>query len=58
MPNLDSVVRQIEKKYGEGCISRGDKRSPEPELLPSGIFAVDYAIGGGFPINQISSAAA
>lgn len=54
MPNLDAIVRQIEKKYGEGSVVRGDQRRLEPELLPSGIFPIDYAIGGGFPINQIT----
>ncbi len=54
MPNLDAVVKQIERNMVRAGVARGDQRRLEPEVLPSGIFPVDYAIGGGFPVNHIT----
>jgi RecA/RadA recombinase len=54
-PNtLEMITKQLNTRYGEkSCILGTDARM-DPPRLPSGIFALDYAIGGGFPLNQIT----
>ena len=53
---LESVLVQIEKKYGKGTIMRlGDTAGDEAiETIPSGCLALDIALGmGGFPKGRI-----
>ncbi|MDH5185037.1 MAG: DNA recombination/repair protein RecA [Gammaproteobacteria bacterium] len=55
-----SIVEAIQKKGGAksafsaGSLKNGDDMYDEIERLPSGVFAVDYATGGGFPKGKIS----
>lgn len=50
--DLNSVVDLINKKYGKSCVIGSDSY-PDPPRLPTGIFAVDYMLGGGLPLHQI-----
>ena len=49
---LDAVLRQIDKKYGKGTVIRGSNYPPVPRV-PSGIFSLDYEIGGGIPKGRV-----
>lgn len=49
---LDAVLRQIDKKYGKGTVIRGSHYPPVPRVS-SGIFSLDYEIGGGIPKGRV-----
>ena len=51
---LDEVVIQINKKYGANSCRKSASMSQDPVRLPTGIFALDYATSGGFPLHQIT----
>lgn len=52
---LNEALENIEKQYGTGAIIKlGDDRHVACEVVPSGIWSVDYALGvGGFPKGRI-----
>lgn len=53
---LNITINDIEKKFGKGSIMKlGDKRELlDVEVLPSGIFTLDLALGvGGYPRGRI-----
>lgn len=52
--NLDAAVAQLNKKYGMGTAMFGDGLPKDPHRLPSGIFQLDFMLGGGLPVYQIS----
>lgn len=49
---LDSVLKQIDKKYGKGTVIRGSEYPPIPRIS-SGVFALDAETGGGLPKGRI-----
>lgn len=53
--NLDDVLKQIEKKFGEGSIMKlGSENHIEVETTSSGSLGLDIALGvGGFPKGRI-----
>lgn len=53
--NLDEIIKNGEKKYGKGTFTYGRNVGRDFPRIPTGIFAVDYAVGGGFPITVSSS---
>lgn len=52
---LDSVLKQIQKAYGEGAILwLGEKAAEKVEFIPSGSLALDIALGvGGVPRGRM-----
>ncbi len=52
---LDSVLKQIQKSYGEGAIMwLGEKPVGEVEIIPTGSLALDIALGvGGVPRGRM-----
>ena len=57
-PKQDAVnlaMEQIKKQYGKGAIMRlGEKPLEKIEVLPTGIFALDLALGvGGIPKGRV-----
>ena len=57
-PKQDAVnlaMEQIKKQYGKGAIMRlGEKRLEKIEVLPTGIFSLDLALGvGGIPKGRV-----
>lgn len=51
--SLKDVMALINKKFGERTLyTLGQK--PDLPRLPTGVHAVDYIIGGGFPVTQSS----
>ena len=47
---LDQVMEQTNKQCGPGTMFTGLGLKKDPDRLPSGVFAIDFATGGGFPI--------
>uniref|UniRef100_A0A6M3M0Q9 Putative RecA n=1 Tax=viral metagenome TaxID=1070528 RepID=A0A6M3M0Q9_9ZZZZ len=47
---LDDLKAEAEKRYGVGTVFTGNEMKKDPPRLPTGIFSVDYAAGGGLPI--------
>ncbi len=52
---VEDVVKEIQGKYGEGSLMRlGSMRKVDVEVIPSGSFALDMALGvGGIPSGRI-----
>ncbi len=53
--NLDLILQQIVKEYGDGAIMRlGDSKQMDVEVIPTGNILIDRALGvGGFPRGRI-----
>lgn len=49
---LDIVLKQVNKKYGEGTVIRGGQY-PHLSRFSSGVFALDAEIGGGIPRGRV-----
>jgi recombination protein RecA len=47
---LENVAEVINKRCGPGTLVTGKEKVTDPLRLPTGIFAVDFATGGGFPV--------
>lgn len=54
MVGLTDVVKKNEKKFGKGTMYKGTDCGDDFYRIPTGIFAVDYMLGGGFPIGVTS----
>lgn len=54
--DLASVVEQLEKKYGKGCVGLASaaKALGSWRRIETGIFAVDHVTGGGIPYGAAS----
>ncbi len=52
---LDSAVKEIQEKYGEGAIMKlGEARKVDVDVIPTGSFSLDAALGvGGLPRGRI-----
>ncbi len=52
---LNSAISQLEKKFGTGTVMRlGDKPKAETDVIPTGAFNLDIALGiGGIPKGRI-----
>src|SRR5256886_17204223 len=53
--DLDLILQQIVKEYGDGAIMRlGDSKHMDVEAIPTGNILIDRALGvGGFPRGRI-----
>ena len=53
--NLDSVLKDIKTKYGEGSIMKlGEAPKVDVDVIPTGSLALDFALGvGGMPRGRI-----
>jgi recombination protein RecA len=50
------LVKKLRKTNGETTLLRAsDNKILDTERLPTGIFDLDYALGGGFPVGKIST---
>jgi len=50
---LDKLINLINKKYGEGTLSKGAGKLLNVERLSTGIVSIDLAIGGGLPKSSV-----
>lgn len=55
MTNLNTIIKELEKKYGEGTVFKfSDKKRVDIETIPTGSISLDYALGiGGIPRGRI-----
>jgi recombination protein RecA len=52
---LRQALNQVEKQYGKGvCIRASDDPVFRVHRIPTGIFALDFSLAGGFPAGRIS----
>jgi len=51
--DLEKVIAEINKKYGEGTVAEGCSVSLDIPRIRSGITAIDLCIGGGIPRGAI-----
>jgi recombination protein RecA len=49
--SLDRIAEITNRKYGPGTLVTGREKVTDRPRLPTGIFAVDFATGGGFPVH-------
>ena len=55
MATLDKIFSEADKKWGKGTMTMGTALGEDYPRIPTGIFALDYSTGGGFPIGVTSS---
>lgn len=55
MPSLLEVTVKGDKKFGVGTYYSGNMGRVDFPRIPTGIFALDYMLGGGFPVGVTSS---
>lgn len=55
MPSLKDITKKDIKKYGEGTIIPASQAQRDFIRIPTGIFPLDFVVGGGFPIWATSS---
>lgn len=55
MVDLQEIMERGAKKFGSGTYFKGSEGKMDFARIPSGIFALDYMLGGGFPIGVTSS---
>jgi len=54
--NLSDIASKYVKKVGPGAMVKGSEiMFVDYPRIPTGIYAVDYATGGGFPVGVTSS---
>lgn len=54
MPTVDDLVSKSIRKWGIGVVNKGESLPKDYPRIPSGIYSVDYALGGGFPVSVAS----
>lgn len=54
MSTASEVMKKLSKDYGTGVVKIGGDAYEDVSRLPSGIFALDLASGGGFPMGKLS----
>ena len=54
MATTDDLVRKTIMKYGINTVARGSTLPIDFPRIPTGIYSLDYAIGGGFPVGVAS----
>jgi protein RecA len=53
--SIEAIVEQINKKYGEGTLIRASQAlGLKIRLISTGVYALDYAMGGGIPENRFT----
>jgi len=52
---LSNVIKAGEEKYGKGTFLKANSAPRDFPRIPTGIFALDFCIGGGAPVGSTSS---
>ena len=53
--SLDAIVAQVNQKYGVNTLVRADKaNATRQRWVSTGVYALDFAMGGGIPLNRIT----
>jgi protein RecA len=54
MPTVNDLFRTSIRKYGVGVVNKGETLPKDFPRIPTGIYSVDYSLGGGFPVGVAS----
>ena len=54
MATIADFVKAANKKYGDTTMTKGSAKLQDCERIPTSIFPLDLALGGGFPMGAIS----
>ncbi len=54
MPTVEDLYRKSIRKWGIGVVNKGEALPKDYPRIPTSIYSVDYALGGGFPIGVAS----
>ena len=54
MGNVNDFLRTSISKYGLHTVGRGEIAASDYERMPTGIYNLDYALGGGIPVGVAS----
>jgi len=52
--NLQEFMKKAERKWGKDIVAFSSRKRVEIPRIPTGIFSLDWALGGGIPIGRIS----
>lgn len=52
--SLESIIRSLNKKYGDNTVIQGSRVQEELPRISTGVLAFDLMLGGGWPVNQWS----
>jgi RecA/RadA recombinase len=53
-PKLDGLMKAMRKEHGDDSVRPASELLPVVARIPTGIFYLDYATGGGIPIGRTS----
>jgi len=53
MSSVDELLKEMDKQYGDAVVGNGHDQ-PEYTRADTGMFPIDLAIGGGFPVGKMS----
>lgn len=56
MSKAAELIKRVKKDLGDSVVQLGTKDFVDTPRLPTGIFALDLAMGGGFPMGRVSIA--
>lgn len=54
MSNAAEIMAKLQKEYGQNVAKKGNDQYVDTPRLPTGIFPLDLASGGGFPMGRVS----
>src|SRR4051794_18578186 len=52
-PSIERLVREIEKKFGQGTIGRATGLDLDIKRVSTGVKGLDKILGGGFPLGRM-----
>lgn len=54
MSDAAEIMAKMQKEYGQSSAKKGNDQYVDTLRLPTGIFPLDLASGGGFPMGRVS----
>lgn len=54
MSDAAEIMAKMQKEYGQSSAKKGNDQYVDTPRLPTGIFPLDLASGGGFPMGRVS----
>ena len=54
MASTSEILKKIQKEHGTSVVQKGVTSFADTIRIPTGVFPVDLAMGGGFPMGRVS----